>query len=43
MGVTQAEYNLRMLEKALAIEQTEGNWRATTTGLLYLENVEDRS
>jgi len=34
-----AEYHLQMLEKALVIEQTEGGWRATTTGLLYLKNV----
>jgi predicted transcriptional regulator len=36
------EYHLHMLEKALVIEQTEGGWRATTTGLLYLKNVETR-
>jgi hypothetical protein len=43
LGVPLAEYHLQMLEKALVIEQTEGGWRATTTGQLYLENVEDRS
>ena len=37
-----AEYHLQMLEKALVIERTEGGWRATTTGLLYLKNVEER-
>ena len=37
-----AEYHLQMLEKALVIEQKEGGWRATTTGLLYLKNVETR-
>jgi hypothetical protein len=43
LGVPLAEYHLQMLEKALVIEQTEGGWRATTTGQLYLENAEDRS
>ena len=42
LGAALAEYHLQMLEKALVIEQTEGGWRATTTGLLYLENVETR-
>jgi hypothetical protein len=42
LGAALAEYHLQMLEKALVIEQTEGGWRATTTGLLYLENVEAR-
>lgn len=36
----QAEYHLRMLEKALVIEPIKDGWRATTTGLLYLERVE---
>jgi len=40
LSLTQAEYHLHMLEKALVIEQTEGGWRATTTGLLYMKNVE---
>jgi predicted transcriptional regulator len=42
LGVPLAEYHLHMLEKALVIEQTECGWRATTTGLLYLKNVETR-
>jgi hypothetical protein len=42
LGLAQAKYHLQMLEKALVIEQTEGGWRATTTGLLYLKNVETR-
>jgi predicted transcriptional regulator len=40
LGAALAEYHLQMLEKALVIEQTEAGWRATTTGLLYLKNVE---
>jgi predicted transcriptional regulator len=39
LAAALAEYHLHMLEKALVIEQTEGGWRATTTGLLYLKNV----
>jgi DNA-binding transcriptional ArsR family regulator len=35
-----AEYHLQMLEKALVIEREEGGWKATPTGILYLENVE---
>jgi predicted transcriptional regulator len=42
LSVALAEYHLQMLEKALVIEQTEGGWKATPTGLLYLENVEAR-
>jgi predicted transcriptional regulator len=42
LGAALAEYHLHMLEKALVIENTEGGWRATTTGLLYLKNVETR-
>jgi predicted transcriptional regulator len=42
LGVALAEYHLQMLEKALVIERTKGGWRATTTGLLYLKNVETR-
>ena len=42
IGAPLAEYHLQMLEKALVIEQAEGGWRATTTGLLYLKNVEAR-
>ncbi|MFZ2473179.1 MAG: hypothetical protein WAW52_14710 [Methanothrix sp.] len=43
LGAALAEYHLIMLEKALVIEQTEDGWRATTTGLLYMKNVEARS
>ena len=42
LGVALAEYHLQMLEKALVVERSEGGWRATTTGLLYLKNVEER-
>jgi predicted transcriptional regulator len=42
LGEALAEYHLQMLEKALVIEKAEGGWRATTTGLLYLKNVEER-
>ncbi len=42
LGVALAEYHLQMLEKALVIERTQGGWRATTTGQLYLKNVEER-
>jgi predicted transcriptional regulator len=42
LGAALAEYHLHMLEKALVIEQTESGWRATTTGLLYMKNVEER-
>jgi predicted transcriptional regulator len=40
LSPTQAEYHLRMLEKALVIEQTSEGWIATPTGILYLEKVE---
>jgi len=40
LSPTQAEYHLRMLEKALVIEQTRDGWIATPTGILYLEKVE---
>ena len=43
LGLALAEYHLQMLEKALVIERREGGWRATTTGLLYLKNVEERN
>jgi hypothetical protein len=43
LGAAQAEYHLSMLEKALVIEQTEGGYKATPTGILYLEKVEARS
>ena len=35
-----AEYHLEMLEKALVIERTNGGWRVTGTGRLYLDKVE---
>lgn len=40
LSPAQAEYHLRMLEKALVIERAEDCWSATPTGILYLENVE---
>lgn len=40
LGTSQAEYHLAMLEKALVIERTEGGWRATPIGLLFLERLE---
>ncbi len=43
LGTVQARYHLAMLEKALVIEQTKGGYRATTTGILYLEKVEAKS
>ena len=39
----QAEYHLSMLEKALVVERGEGGYRATPTGILYLEKVEAKS
>ncbi len=42
LAASPAEYHFHMLEKALVIEQTEGGWRATPTGILYLERVESR-
>jgi hypothetical protein len=35
-----AFYHLSMLVKALVIEETESGYRATPTGILYLEKVE---
>ena len=35
-----AVYHLSMLVKALVIEETESGYRATPTGILYLEKVE---
>ena len=35
-----ADYHLSMLEKALVIERYEAGWRATSTGLLFLDKVE---
>jgi predicted transcriptional regulator len=42
LSAAQAEYHLRMLEKALVVLQTEDGWIATPTGILYLENVESK-
>ncbi|MDQ1261965.1 MAG: hypothetical protein QG575_1146 [Euryarchaeota archaeon] len=39
LGAVPAKYHLQMLEKALVIEQTQGGWIATPTGLLYLKYV----
>jgi len=43
LGAARAEYHLAMLEKALVVEQAEGGYRATPTGILYLEKVEAKS
>jgi predicted transcriptional regulator len=37
-----AQYHLAMLEKALVIENAKGGYRATQTGILYLERVETK-
>lgn len=42
LSPAQAEYHLRMLERALVINQSEDGWSVTPTGILYLENVERR-
>ncbi len=42
IGAARAEYHLAMLEKALVVEQAEGGYRATPTGILYLEKVEEK-
>jgi len=42
LSPAQAEYHLRMLEKALVVKETAGGWIATPTGILYLENVETK-
>jgi predicted transcriptional regulator len=42
LSPAQAEYHLRMLERALVIKQSEDGWSVTPTGILYLENVERR-
>ena len=42
LSPAQAEYHLRMLEKALVVEETAGGWIATPTGILYLEKVETK-
>lgn len=36
------QYHLSMLVKALVIEQSAGGYKATPTGVLYLEKVEFR-
>lgn len=38
----QAVYHLALLEKALVIEHIESCYRATPTGILYLEKVESK-
>jgi DNA-binding transcriptional ArsR family regulator len=42
LSPAQAEYHLRMLEKALVVEETADGWIATPTGILYLEKVETK-
>jgi predicted transcriptional regulator len=42
LAASLAEYHLHMLEKALVIERAEAGWKATPTGILYLERVESR-
>jgi DNA-binding transcriptional ArsR family regulator len=42
LSPAQAEYHLRMLEKALVVAETAGGWIATPTGILYLEKVETK-
>ena len=37
-----SDYHLALLEKALVVERSEGIYRATPTGRLYLEKVEAR-
>lgn len=39
----RAAFHLAMLEKALVVETTSRGYRATPTGLLYLEKVEGSS
>ena len=41
LNAAQAEYHLSMLEKALVIERVLEEFRATPTGILYLERVEN--
>ncbi|HUI39697.1 MAG TPA: hypothetical protein VLY86_02085 [Methanothrix sp.] len=38
----RSDYHLTLLEKALVVEQSEGIYRITPTGKLYLEKVEAR-
>jgi hypothetical protein len=42
LNSTQAIYHLAMLEKGLVIKRAEGGYKATATGMLYLEKVEGR-
>ena len=37
-----AEFHLAMLEKALVIERFEDEFKITSTGLLYLEKVDEK-
>jgi len=43
LGAARAEFHLAMLEKALVVERAIGGYRATPTGILYLEKVEAKS
>jgi hypothetical protein len=38
----QAEYHLALLEKALVIERFVDGYRSTSTGILFLNNVENK-
>ena len=40
LSSTQAEYHLSMLEKALVVERAQSGFKATQTGMLYLERVD---
>ena len=40
LNSTQAEYQLSMLEKALVVERAQSGFKATQTGMLYLERVD---
>lgn len=42
LGEPLTQYHLSMLAKALVIEQSAGGYKATPTGVLYLEKVEFR-
>lgn len=39
----QTEYHLSLLKKALVIDNTNDIYKATPTGMLYLERVETKS
>jgi predicted transcriptional regulator len=40
LDAERASFHLALLEKALVVERTGGGYRATSTGILYLERVE---